>query len=45
MGIWALASATAWGQPVQTFTIGLGGESWESGGASIDPEILRKRSE
>ncbi|MBN64221.1 MAG: hypothetical protein CME20_22910 [Gemmatimonadetes bacterium] len=42
MGIWALASATAWGQPVQTFTIGLGGESWESGGASIDPEILRK---
>ena len=42
MGIWALASGTASGQPVQTFTIGLGGQSWESGGAGIDPEILRK---
>ena len=29
-----------WAQPVETFTLGLGGRPWQGGGDSVDPEVL-----
>jgi hypothetical protein len=44
--VWVLLlglSCGVWAQPVRTFTLGLGGRSWEGGGSGIDPEILLQK--